>query len=396
MQPCDGALLVGNGRPAQLPGADAAIRLLAHDFARQQVGVEVEVHLVFANARINGGQRLVGGVCAQGCARKDHFADRVAGNVACVQQRSQVVRELGVNAPARLQGQDALRDVVQHGVDVGAFLAHQLAAFLDLLDHGVEGHDGLADLVVARHGHAVREVLAGGNGGHLGLHLADGVDDLPVQQQADKGQAQHRHQGDDGQRGAGVGQVLVERVDGLVFAAARFQLPGVDQQALLAQVLVHGGRHGGFGGLLLAGELETCGVVNGREIIFQALLRFKNHAALCLADGLFQLHHQGVLQCGLARDEFFVLLLGSGRVGRAEHRESGDLDVLELPHQLDRMDGAGHDPFGHRFDLLRAQVRVVERVAANTAQRREGQRDTDRRFNRMRPSIAPRKRHQAG
>ena len=50
--------------------------------------------------------------------------------------------------------------------------------------------------------------------------------------------------------------------------------------------------------------------------------------------------------------------------------------------------------YGYAFD--HATREAAERAARTQCERAVGRAGTDRRFNRMRPSIAPRKRHQAG
>ena len=87
-----------------------------------------------------------------------------------------------MNFVAVLQGQNALRDVLQHGVNIRSLLLDELRAGLNLLNHFIKSSDGPANLVHPVNWHTVGVVMALGNFGHLQFHLANRQDDLAVQQ----------------------------------------------------------------------------------------------------------------------------------------------------------------------------------------------------------------------
>ena len=89
-----------------------------------------------------------------------------------------------MNFVAVLQGQNTLRYVLQHGVNVRRLLLDELGAGLNLLDHFIKSGDGPANLVHAMDRHSVCVVVALGDFGHLEFHLANRQDDLSVQQKS--------------------------------------------------------------------------------------------------------------------------------------------------------------------------------------------------------------------
>ncbi len=339
------------------------------------MGVEPEVHLVLADAGSDGGLQGRPRIRAQARVGEQHRHHVLAADLAGAQDLAQEVRILGMDAAAGLERQHALRDRLHHRVDVGGLLAHELGAVLDLLDHRVERHHRLADLVRTRDGHAQREVLAGGDLGHLAFHLADGAHDLPIKHEADETQAQHRAHRHHRQRHLRAAHVAVERRDRRVLAAVLLDLQRMQDLALLAQVLLDAGRHVGLGQRLVPREHELGGVVDRVEIVLEALLRFLDQPDLRRAVGRLQLGGQRRLQFGLARDQRGARLFDRHGVGRADHVERGDLHVLELGQQRGRLHRAGHDAFGHGLHLGGALPRLRHRESTHHRERGEDECD---------------------
>ena len=195
----------------------------------------------------------------------------------------------------------------------------------------------------------LRKVLADRNFGHFLLHVANGVNDLAVQHQAGTRQQRHGQHGDERQSQRGGAEVVVHRVDGLVFGAGFFNLQGVNVAAQLAQVLVHGGRQGGLGQIALPGAGKVGGVVHRRKIIGQCFLRKRHQALLGWRVGHGHLLFKGLLQLPFAGGQSGVSVRYLGFFFGLHHVHHGNLHVFELAHQLHRFDGAGHHALGHGF-----------------------------------------------
>mmetsp|Transcript_53303 Transcript_53303/g.125256 ORF Transcript_53303/g.125256 Transcript_53303/m.125256 type:complete len:710 (+) Transcript_53303:1650-3779(+) len=283
---------VGHHRPVQVEDLLLSAGECFLDLGGQQMGIELEVHFVLAEAGREGRIHLRQGVGAQAAACEHQLYDGAVGDVLGLEDGLEMLGKLRVHEASGLDGQDALRDAMQHGVDIRGLLAYLLAALLDLLNHCVEGDHGLTDLVVAADRQAVREVLAGRDLGHLGLHLADGPDDLTVEQPADRGERQQGHDADRGERGLRTGLARVQRGNGLVLAAVLLDLQRLHDLAFLAQVLVDVGGHHGFGHVALALGRELGDIIDGFEIVRQALLDLLDQPLLGLAVGLLGLLRQ--------------------------------------------------------------------------------------------------------
>ena len=254
-----------------------------------------------------------------------------------------------VDARALHERQDALRNVGQHGVDVGGFLPHQFGRLFNFFDHDVKRHDGFANFVLALDFQTLRKVLADRNFGHFLFHVANGVNDLAVQHQAGTRQQRHGQHGDERQSQRGGAEVVVNSVDGLVFGAGFFNLKGVDVAAQLTQVLVHSGGQGGLGQIALSGAGKVGGVVHRREIIGQSFLRKRHQPLLGGRVGHGHLLFERLLQLPFAGGQGAV---GVGYLGfffGLHHVHHGNLHVLELAHQLHGLDGAGHHALCHGF-----------------------------------------------
>jgi hypothetical protein len=91
----------------------------------------------------------------------------------------------------------------------------------------------------------------------------------------------------------------------------------------------------------------------------------------------------------------FLLLAFAGMLGTLAPMAGAEvLRCADAAGNLSYTDGAC--PAGTKA-MGRVAIQDPVSVSPQEAeQRRQAQADTDRRFNRMRPSIAPRKRHQAG
>jgi hypothetical protein len=80
---------------------------------------------------------------------------------------------------------------------------------------------------------------------------------------------------------------------------------------------------------------------------------------------------QGGLQLGLAVGNLAPPLLDGGRLGLVDHGQRGDLHILELPHQLDGLDGIGHHARRDVAHLAGAELGTVDGKAADGGQRQE-------------------------
>ena len=261
--------------------------------------------------------------------------------------------------------QDALRHVLQHGLDIVGLLPEQERAFLDLGDHRVKGDDRATDLVFALDRHPTREVLAARDFAHHRLHVADRADDLAIKHDAQGGEKADHDQRDDGDGRDGAGQARVQCLDGAILGAVFLDAQGLDDLFHFLLVLADAGKKVGLRQFRLPGKLEVRRVVDRREVVLQAFRGLRDEAALGIGVGFPELQVHPFLEPGLACRQNFLGLGHQIAVRGRNERHGRQLDILEGGDQIGRGQRAGHDTLGDAFDPLRAVARLQDGKSAD-------------------------------
>ena len=170
-----------------------------------------------------------------------------------------------------------------HGQLVAADdLGHLAQACLQGVDQGVEGADGLADLVVPGHRHPAREVQADGDVGHGLFHVLEGMGDLAVEAEAETAQDEHGQAGGNRQDGDGFPQAGFHGGQGGLLGTALFHPQGFQDLFQFLQVGPGAAGQGGVGQFLLALEAQGGDLVEGFVIVAEAFLGLVHQAVFGL------------------------------------------------------------------------------------------------------------------
>lgn len=266
-------------------------------------------------------------------------------------------------------GQDALLHVLKHGLDVGGLLLEQRGVLLDLLDHLVERNDGMADLVHAAHRHAAREILAGGDLAHLGLHARERPGDLAIQQHADGGEQDDRHAAHHADGGGRAGELAVQAGNGFILFAVLLDAQRLDNLFQHVAVAGHVGKQEGLCQLVLARELHVGGLLDSVDVAVDGLLGLGNQTFLRVAVGALGLYIQCRAQGGFFRLQVVLGLRDDVGVRCIHQHHRRQLHVLDERYQVGRRQRARHHTLGHLADLCSAAAGLVDRVSADGRQR---------------------------
>ena len=130
---------------------------------------------------------------------------------------------------------------------------------------------------------------------HHGLHARQRTRDLAIQQRTNRSQQDDRNARDDGNRGGGGRERAVQRRDRFILLAILFDAQRLDDAFELVAILRHIGKQVSLRQFVLAGGLHAGRVVDGGEIVGEAIGRLRNETLLCVARRITRLQRQRLL-----------------------------------------------------------------------------------------------------
>ncbi len=270
--------------------------------------VEREVDGVFAETCIARCVDLRQNIGTEIRIGKNQIHQAAACNVVGLEDGFKVRRVLGMNHRPFDDRQDALLHVLQHRLNISGLLLELERAFLNLLDHAVERHNRMADFVHAANRHPAREVLAGRDLAHHGLHTCQRTRDLAIEQRTNRGQQNDRNARDNSNRRGGRRERAVQRRNRFILLAILFDAQRLNDAFEFVAILRHVREQIGLREFVLAGGLHLGRVVDSREIVFEAVGSLGDQTLLRVACGITRLQRQRLLQGGLLGLEFVLCL----------------------------------------------------------------------------------------